>query len=206
MPKALGWRSTLVAGWLTAFSLFTITSLAQTPASRITTEIDGTGSVAIQGTHSPMARDGKRCRTSAVGNQLQGISIVFSRSAAQEADLQALIAAQQNPASPLYHKWLSPDEFAARFGVADSDIAKVESWLEQQGFSVDGVSRSKNRITFSGTVEQAETAFSTELHYYKGNGETHFAPSGDISVPAALSSLVKTVTNLSSFRPKPHVG
>lgn len=195
----------MVAGWLSALSLFTITSLAQTPAARITTEIEGAGSVAIKGTHSPMAREENDAGRVPSGTKLQGISIVFSRSAAQEADLQALIAAQQNRASPLYHKWLTPDEFAARFGVADSDIAKVESWLELQGFSVDGVSRSKNRITFSGTVEQVEAAFSIELHNYKVNGETHFAPSGDISVPAALSAVVKTVTNLSSFRPKSHV-
>ena len=205
MPKVLGWRSTLVAGWLAAFSLLAITLLAQTPASRLTTEIEGSQAVAIRGTHSPRARTENDAGRVPPGTKLQGISIVFSRSAAQEADLQALIAAQQNRATPLYHKWLSPDEFAARFGVADSDIAKVESWLEQQGFTVDGVSRSKNRITFSGTVEQVEAAFNTELHYYKANGETHFASSGDLSVPAALSPLVRTVANLSSFRPKPRV-
>ena len=53
---------------------------------------------------------------------LKGMSIVFNRSAAQQADLEALIAAQQNPASPLYHQWLTPDQFAARFGMAQSDI------------------------------------------------------------------------------------
>ena len=205
VSRVLGWRRTLVAGWLTALSLVAIAAPAQTPAPRITAEIDGSEGVAIQGTRSPMARVESDAGRVPSGTKLQGISIVFSRSEAQEADLQALIAAQQNRASPLYHKWLSPDEFAARFGVADCDIAKVESWLDQQGFSVDGVSRSKNRITFSGTVDQVEAAFSTELHNYKVNGETHFAPSGDISVPAALSSVVKTVANLSSFRPKPHV-
>jgi hypothetical protein len=139
------------------------------------------------------------------GTRLEGIGIVFQRTAVQEADLQALISAQQNPASKLYHKWLTPEEFAARFGVADSDLNAVESWLEQQGFSVNGVSRSRNRITFSGTVEQVESAFGTQLHYYKTDGETHYAPSGYVSTPAALSPLVKTVTNLSSFRPKPRV-
>ena len=204
VSEVLGWRRTLVAGWLTALSFVAIAALAQTPAPRVTTEIDGSAGVAIQGTRSPMAREENDAGRVPSGTKLQGISVVFSRSAAQEADLRALIAAQQNRASPLYHKWLTPDEFAARFGVADSDIAKVESWLELQGFSVDGVSRSKNRITFSGTVEQVEAAFSIELHNYKANGETHFAPSGDISVPAGLSPVVKTVTNLSSFRPKPH--
>jgi subtilase family serine protease len=87
------------------------------------------------------------------------MSIVLSRTAAQEADLQTLIAAQQNTSSTQYHQWLTPAQFASRFGVADSDISQVESWLQQQGFTVVGVSQSKNRITFSGTAAQAESAF-----------------------------------------------
>src|SRR5205823_10530730 len=95
--------------------------------------------------------------------ELQGISMVFARTAAQEADLQALIAAQQDPASPSYHKWLSPEEFGARFGVADSDLAKVQSWLEGRGLTVDSVSRSKGSISFSGAVGQIEASFGTEI-------------------------------------------
>jgi subtilase family serine protease len=137
--------------------------------------------------------------------QLQGIDLVFSRSAAQEADLQSLLAAQQNPVSPLYHHWLTPDQFAVRFGVADADIAKVQFWLQQQGFKVEGSSRSKDRISFSGTAQQVESAFATELHYYNVDGKQHYAPSADLSIPAALSSVVQTISNLSSFRPKSHV-
>jgi subtilase family serine protease len=136
---------------------------------------------------------------------LQGMSIVLSRTSAQEADLQSLIVAQQTPSSTQYHQWLTPDQFAARFGVADSDIAQVESWLLQQGFAIDSVSRSKNRITFSGTAGQAEATFGTEIHNYTSGTETHFAPSTDISIPSALAPVIQTVTNLSSFRPKPHV-
>jgi subtilase family serine protease len=139
------------------------------------------------------------------GTKVGGISIVFSRTASQEAKLQALISAQQNSSSASYHQWLTPDEFAKQFGVADSDIAKVESWLEQQGFTIDGVSRSKNRITFSGTAGQVAAAFGAALHYYSVNGETHYAPSKDLSVPATLSAVVQSIMNLSSFRPKPHL-
>jgi len=130
------------------------------------------------------------------------MTLVFNRSHAQQSALEGLIKAQQDPSSSSYHKWLTPDEFAARFGMADKDIAKVESWLEQQGFSIDSVSRSKDRIRFTGTAGQAEAAFGTELHYYKGGGKTGFAPSRDLSVPRALASAVQTVMNLSSFRPK----
>ena len=182
-----------------------IISQAQAPVPRITAEIDNSRRTAIKGSHPPMARAEIDAGRVAAGTKLQGISVVFSRTAAQDADLEALIDAQQDPTSPLYHKWLTPNEFAVRFAVADSDIAKFQSWLEAQGFTVDAVSRSKNRITFSGTVDQVESAFATELHYYSVDGKKEYAPAADISVPAALASLVQTVKNLSTFRPHPRV-
>jgi subtilase family serine protease len=136
-------------------------------------------------------------------NRLQGITIVFSRTAAQQADLAALLDAQQDPESPLFHQWLTPDQFAQRFGLAESDINKVQSWLEQQGFSVDSVARSRNSIRFSGSVRQVEQAFQTQLHYFNVNGEKHFAASTDLSLPAALAPVVLAVRNLDDFRPRP---
>ena len=178
---------------------------AQQPEARITKEISSVERMALRGSRPLLARAENEVGRVPGGTRLQGVSIVFSRSEAQEADLQALLAAQQNPASPLYQHWLTPEEFGARFGLADADIATMTNWLEQQGFSVDGISRSKNQITFSGSVQQVEQAFGTELHYYKVDGERHFAPSADLMLPASLAPVVQAVTNLSTFRPRPHV-
>jgi len=171
----------------------------------IATEIDNSARITISGTHPSMANLANDVGSVPSTMKLHGIHIVFRRSAAQEAVLQTLIAAQQNPASPWYHKWLTPSQFASQFGVAESDILKVITWLEQQGFSVNGVSRSKNGVSFSGTAGQVSATFGAELHYYKIYGHKYYAPSKDIGVPAALSSVVMSVTNLSSFRPKAHV-
>ena len=176
---------------------------AQQAAGRIVGAIDNSARTTINGTRPPLARRAKDAGPVPAEMPVQAMTIVFSRSAAQDTELQALIAAQQNPASPLYHHWLTPDEFSARFGMADTDIAKIQAWLQEQGFSVDGVSRSKNRITFSGTAAQIQTAFGSALHYYVRNGKTHFAPSSDLSVPSALAPVVQDITNLSTFRPKP---
>lgn len=182
----------------------TISLLAQKPQSRIAGEITSER-VVIPKSQPPLAKFAVDKGSLAPQTQLGSMSLVFSRSAAQEADLQALIAAQQNPASPQYHVWLTPDQFAARFGMSDSDIAKAETWLEQQGFTIEGVARSKNRITFSGTAAQAEAAFGVQLHNYQIDGATRFAPTSDISLPAALSPVIQGVTNLSNFRPHSHM-
>ena len=178
---------------------------AQNLSPRITQAINGSERTTIAGSRHPMARTADDTGPVPPGIKLQGMTIVFSRTDSQEAELQSLLAAQQDTSSPQYHKWLTPAEFATRFGVSDGDIAKVEAWLEQQGFSIDGAAMSRNRISFSGTAGQAETAFGTELHYYTSDGKRDFAPSSDLSIPAALSSVVQSVENLSTFRPKAHV-
>jgi subtilase family serine protease len=200
---ALSWQYRLLAcGWIAACAMVASQLGAQSPAPRITSEITNTEQATLRGSLHPMAQpqfDAGRVPAETI---LNGISIVFSRSAEQETNLQELIAAQQDPSSPLYHQWLTPDEFAARFGMADADLAKVTSWLQQQGFTVDSVARSRNMIRFSGTVRQVEAAFSTEMHYYNVQGKRHMAPSTELSVPATLASVVLAVRNLHDFRPK----
>ena len=134
-----------------------------------------------------------------------GITLVFQRSATQQAALEDLLAEQQNPASSLYHRWLTPETFAVRFGVAEEDIATAESWLVSHGFHIDKVARSRDRITFSGTAAQVQAAFGAELHHYRAEGELHFAPASDLTLPAELASVTTAVLHLSDFRPKPSV-
>src|ERR1700723_1495834 len=128
-------------------------------SARIQGDIENSQRMVVPGTHSPLARAEVEAGRVAASTKLEGMTIVLGRSAAQEADLQALLAAQQDPNSTQYHKWLTADEFSARFGVADTDAAKVEFWLQQQGFSLQGRSRSNDRIQFSGTVQQVESTF-----------------------------------------------
>lgn len=184
--------------------LLNATAAAQSPAVRIAAEIGGAQSALIPGSQHPLANpqfDAGRMPGSA---QLSGVTLVFNRSAAQEADLNALLAAQQDPSSPQYHHWLTSDQFAARFGMAQADLDKVSSWLEQQGFSVETVNRSRNAIRFSGNVGQIESAFQTQMHYYNVAGQRHFAPSTALSVPAGLAGVVVDVRNLNDFKPRPN--
>jgi subtilase family serine protease len=200
-----------LAGCAAILSLFGLSAAAQKPEARILAPVDNTARVTLAGTR-PSARLQNATdagRMSAM-TPLQGVSIAFSRSAAQETALEALIAAQQDPASPQYHQWLSPDQFAAEFGAADADLAKVQGWLQGQGFTIDEVARNRSIIRFSGNIAQIEAAFGTEMHYYDVGGqgqatERHFAPASDLTVPAAFSGAVLTVANLSDFRPRSHM-
>ena len=176
---------------------------AQSLVARVSSEANNSELTVIKGSEHPLANPANESGRVPASNKLGGITMMFSRSAAQEADLAALLAAQQDPTSPQYHQWITSDQFAARFGMAQADLDQVSSWLERQGFTVDFVNRSRNAIHFSGSVGQVESAFQTELHYYTAGGETHFAPSKALSIPTAFASVVSGVRNLTDFRPRP---
>jgi subtilase family serine protease len=134
---------------------------------------------------------------------LPAITLRFSMTAAQKADLDQLLADQQNPNSPLYRQWLTPESFGERFGMNDNDLAKVQAWAVSQGFKVSAVARAKNFLTLSGTVAQAQRAFGTQIDSVTLDGEEHIANVTNITLPSALASTVGVVTGLDDIRPKP---
>src|SRR5205814_10440731 len=126
-------RTLQVCGMVVACTMTAGLLGAQSPASRIQSEITSSDQSTLKGSLHPLAQAQNDSGRMPGASRLNGISLYFNRSAAQKADLEALLAAQQDPSSPQYHRWLTPDQFAARFGMAQSDIEKVQSWLQQQG-------------------------------------------------------------------------
>jgi uncharacterized protein (TIGR03437 family) len=173
--------------------------------SRLSGALDGGSRVTLTG-HVPRRIRAATDRGAVAGNfQLPSMMLVLKPSASQQASLTTLLQQQQDPTSANYHKWLTPAEFANQFGVSQSDLAQIESWLQSQGFSIWKSANSRNWIGFSGTAAQAQTAFQTEIHQYRVSGVTHFANSTDPSVPAALAPLVTEIRGLNDFHPKPQI-
>jgi subtilase family serine protease len=191
--------------FLTVLLFCSFSAFAQKLTPRLTRNIADSSRAALVGSRTPQASRGQDLGPVSSQMSIPGITLVFKRLPAQEDDLQQLLAAQQNRSSPLYHQWLTPDTFATRFGMADDDIAAAETWLQSQGFHVESIARSRDRITFSGTAAQVQSAFRTDLHYYQVDGEQHFAPAADLNLPTELASVTAAVLHLSNFRPKPTI-
>lgn len=171
---------------------------------RITQGIDNNQLTVLQGHVHPLARPQADRGAADPSLKLERITLMFKPSPEQQADLDALLAQQQDPSSPSFHKWLTPEEFGARFGVAPSDISQVVAWLEAQGFAVVETARSRNWVAFSGTAAQVQSAFHTEIHNYALNGKTYFANAGEPAVPSALAGLILGFRGLNNFPLKPH--
>jgi len=172
---------------------------------RILYAVDSSRVAPVKGTAHPLARPQFDQGRVSPERQLSGVALTFRLSAAQHSDLQQLLREQQDRSSPNYHKWLTPEQYASRFGMTANDLAKVGSWLQSQGLRVDRVARNRNEISFSGSVGQIEYALKTEIHNYSMNGEQHIANARDVSLPGAFAGEALGVRGLNDFHPKPRV-
>lgn len=174
---------------------------------RVTREVRNDQRISLSGSAHPRARteDDRGAVDDAL--RLDQMVMVLKPSAAQEQALDALQQAQHDPASPEYRQWLSPQQFAERFGVAQADIDAITAWLTQQGFRVDEVAPSQRSIVFSGNARQVRESFGVKLRYYERQGERrserHIAHADAVQLPAALSEVVAGITSLHNFRSAP---
>jgi len=131
------------------------------------------------------------------------MTLLTTPTPSQVRDMQTLSKQQQDPKSPQYHKWLTPEQFADRFGLSHNDLAKITKWLQSQGFTVGTVARGRNWISFSGTVAQVQATFGTEIHRFNVDGQIHVANATEPHIPSSIAGLVTGIRGLDDFHVRP---
>ncbi|HET9793093.1 MAG TPA: S53 family peptidase [Thermoanaerobaculia bacterium] len=134
---------------------------------------------------------------------LERITLALRPRAGAEGELARLLEAQQNPASPDYHRWITPGEFGRRFGASDDAIATVLDWVQAHGFAVDDVAAGRQWIHISGTAGQVEEAFGSPIHEFWQEGRLRHGNVSPPTIPRALGSVIRGVLSLDDF-PKKH--
>jgi subtilase family serine protease len=130
------------------------------------------------------------------------LQVVLRRSPERQADLDNLIARQQQPTAEEFHKWLTPEQFGERFGASQQDIATISAWLEGQGMRIESVLNNASMIDVTATAGQIRTAFRTEIHYHDIQGGKYPANVQDPRIPAALAPAIAGIHGLSAIPPR----
>src|SRR5262245_56332990 len=122
--------------WVTSFCVVLVLSpflFGQSSKNRILQTIDDRQMTPVAGSMHPYARADYDQGLADQSMTIHGAALVFKPSAAQQTALDALLKQQQDHSSPNYHKWLTPEEFADRFGMTQDDITMVVTWLQLKG-------------------------------------------------------------------------
>lgn len=120
-----------------------------------------------------------------------------------DAGLAALARDVNDPNSPNYGQFLTPEQLKQQFGATPAQIAAVQQWLKDAGLSVSQVST--NWIDAKGDAAAVQRAFGTQLkNYQRPDGSIGYAASSAAVVPGSVANLVAGVAGLSQSTKKAH--
>jgi subtilase family serine protease len=128
-------------------------------------------------------------------NQEIGVVLVLPL---KDANGAAEFAARvSTPGDELYGKFLSPTEFAARYGADEDDYALVKSWAQDNQLRITQESVSRTTLTVSGKAAQFETLFNIQLNNYRSpKGEEFYSASTSPVMPSRIAAQVIGVIGL----------
>jgi hypothetical protein len=161
------------------------------------------GLVTLRGNTRPEAKAANDRGPVADDFPMNHMLLLLRRTPEQEQALEQFINDLHDTASPIFHHWITAEEFGRTYGAAPADISRVTGWLESQGFQVNLVYPNRMLIDFTGSAGQVRQAFHTEIHHLMVNGQAHIANMSDPQIPAALGSIIRGIVSLNDFRPRP---
>ena len=161
--------------------------------------IDDGDVVTLTGNVHPLARPESDTGPTPPSLPMERMILALRLPAARQALLDRMLAGQQNPASPDFHHWLTPEQFADRFAPSPAELERVTGWLTSHGFTIDEVAKGRTWVDFSGPVSTVQNVFRVSMRNYLVNGRLHHANATDPSLPRALSDLVGGIVSLHDF-------
>ena len=108
----------------------------------------------------------------------------------QEA-LASLLDQLYNPSSPLFHHYLTSQEFTERFGPTEHDYQRLIDFVQSKGLKVAREHPNRVILDVDGSVANIENAFATKLKVYRHPRENRnfFAPEFEPSLEQGVSIL-----------------
>jgi len=138
------------------------------------------------------------------------ISVAFALPLPDPSGVAEFIKHVSTPGDTLYHQYLTPQQFADRFGPSAGDYAAVKAWAaaNQLQVTVDPVTRVN--VTVRGSVDQFQKLFKTQINTYRSSDGNEFVSAAvKPSIPNEISSKISAVIGLTEskqFAPMVKVG
>ena len=133
-------------------------------------------------------------------NPDQKLRLVMSIKAPHMAEEEQFIREQQTKGSPNFHKFLTAEEWDARFAPSVEDEQKVVDWVQSQGLTVTHRFSHRLIVGLEGTVDNIEKAFGVSINNYQFGDEVEFSNDRDPLLPTSLSTIVTTVQGMNNIQ------
>jgi subtilase family serine protease len=130
------------------------------------------------------------------------IGVVLALPSSDPAGLTTLVEQISTPGNSLFRQYLTPQEFAQRFGGNQADYLALKNWATANGLSVSQETDSRTNLTVRGSVAQFQRLFKTQLNTYRASdGQSFYSASVKPTVPAEIAAKLSGVIGLTAGKP-----
>ncbi len=134
------------------------------------------------------------------------LTFVLTRAADRQAAFTQMLADQQDPASPSYHHWLTPQQVGELYGPTQADLDTLTAWLASRGLTLTDTAPSRVFVHATAPASVVASAFATGFHFFTVNGAPHLAATADPQLPTALLPLIGSIAGLADTPIQPANG
>ena len=136
-------------------------------------------------------------------NLAQVVQVTVALSHPEAAGENALVAAMYTKGTPAYHRFLTPAQYAAEFGVSQPSYDRVLTSLTRNGMTAVYQSPSRTLITLQGTLAALQRTFDVSLSEFRApDGSTFYANTNAPTVPAGVSRVLGLNSLASTLPPQ----
>jgi subtilase family serine protease len=129
------------------------------------------------------------------------INVVLTLPLSDAEGAVAFIRRVSTPGDSLYHRYLTPQGFADRFGGNRADYAQLKEWAITKGLMVTKESIGRINLTVRGPVNRFEELFKTQLNTYRSaDGQEFVSASVRPTVPTDIASKVSGIIGLTESK------
>jgi hypothetical protein len=109
------------------------------------------------------------------------LNLAISLPLRNEAALNTFLNELYDPASPKYHKYLTPEQFTERFGPTEQDYNRVIRYAMKYGLTIRATSSNRLLLDVSGSADAIQRMLRTSIRIYRhpSQNRTFFAPDAD---------------------------
>jgi subtilase family serine protease len=132
-------------------------------------------------------------------DQHQQISVILALPFSDPQGAAEFVRHVSKPGDRLFHQYLTPEEFATKYGANAADYAALKEWATNNGLSVAHESLARTCLTVRGSMVQFQTLFKTQLNNYRSaDGNQFYSAAIRPTIPDEIASRLTGVIGLTN--------
>src|SRR5580700_8460984 len=154
---------------------------------------------AVTGTVPPAVANGTAVAAGHY-NPSQILRLVFGLQHPHMAEEEQFLVAVQTKGSPEFMKFLTADQWNARFSPSQQDEQAVVDWAQAQGLTVSQRFANRLLVDVEAPVSAIEAALGVKINSYTIGGASYYSNDRNPRVPASLGNIVHSVGGLNNIQ------